>query len=94
MGILKQGYKYLVVTIGGFVLLFSLFISINLDLLSKSGGGAYTDGFGNRRNPENGKAYWNITYLGQRAVQIACFFGGISIIGYGLELKKKENGAR
>jgi len=65
-----------------------------MDFMSKGGNGVYTDGFGNKQNPENGKAYWNMTYLGERAVQIASFFGGISLIGYGWDMKKKKDESR
>lgn len=92
MDFLKQIYKYSVIVIGGSIFLFSLFMTLNMDFMSKAGKGVYTDGFGNKQNPENGKAYWNMTYLGERAVQIASFFGGIVLVSYGLEIKKKENG--
>ena len=91
MNFLKQAYKYLLITIGGLIFLFSLFMTLKMDFIAKSGNGIFTDGFGNEQNPENGKTYWTKIYIGERIVQILGFYGGISFIGYGLEIRKKEN---
>lgn len=94
MNVLKQTYKYIIITIGAVLFLASLFMTFQLDFIGKSGGGTYTDGFDNRKNPENGKAYWTVNYLGERAIQTLGFFAGIYILGYGFEMNKKENGTR
>ncbi len=94
MNFLKQAYKYLLITIGGLIFLFSLFMTLKMDFITKSGNGVFTDGFNNEQNPENGKTYWTKIYIGERIVQVLGFYGGMTLIGHGFEIRKKENEAK
>ncbi|MBI4973878.1 hypothetical protein HZC27_04685 [Candidatus Roizmanbacteria bacterium] len=88
---MKYIYKYFLITVSVGFILVSLYFIIQLDMISKVGKGIEEDGFGNARNIENGKAYWNIPYLVERGVQYLLFIGGISLIGHALNVRNEKN---
>jgi|GEM_PF-4469854 len=86
----KKIYKYLLILVSSFMFIVSLYMTLQMDFISKVGGGTSSDGFDNETNPDNGNAYWTMTYLSERAVQYVFFFGGFGLISHALSIKDDD----
>lgn len=90
MSVFKQIYKYIVIFFGAAAIVLALYMTFEMDMVMSVGHGTSADGFGNEKNPENGKTYWNIRYLSERGLELIAFIGGINLIAYGYNIKSKE----
>ena len=86
----KKIYKYFLILVSSLMFIASIYMTFQMDFISKAGGGTSSDGFDNEINPGNGKAYWTMTYVSERAIQYMLFFGGFGLISHALSIKGND----